>query len=84
VIGLLSRPSGASLEELIEATSWPPHTTRAALTGLRKRGFVLERARAEGVTTYRISSASQAGAVKSDGGKRAKDSAASSVEAAAA
>jgi DNA-binding IclR family transcriptional regulator len=41
VIGLLSRAGGATLAELISATDWLPHTTRAALTGLRKRGYVL-------------------------------------------
>ena len=30
---------------LAEATGWIPHTTRAALTGLRKRGFAVERIR---------------------------------------
>ena len=38
-IHLLARPSGASLDDLIDATGWLPHTTRAVLSGLRKRGF---------------------------------------------
>jgi Protein of unknown function (DUF3489) len=38
VLELLQRDCGATLEELIAATDWLPHTTRAALTGLRKRG----------------------------------------------
>jgi hypothetical protein len=29
------------LEALVEATGWLPHTTRAALTGLRKRGYTV-------------------------------------------
>ena len=41
VIGLLSRVEGTTLAELISATGWLPHTTRAALTGLRKRGYTL-------------------------------------------
>ena len=58
VITLLGRDSGASLSELIAATGWLPHTTRAALTGLRHKGFVLDRdKRADGTTVYRISSA---------------------------
>jgi hypothetical protein len=61
VIGLLSRASGATLDELIDATNWLPHTTRAALTGLRKRGFVLDRTRADSVTTYHILSAPEPG-----------------------
>lgn len=39
VIDLLARPNGASLNDLTEATGWLPHTTRAVLSGLRKRGF---------------------------------------------
>jgi hypothetical protein len=54
VIGLLDRADGVSLDDLIQATSWLPHTTRAALTGLRKRGLDIERSREAGVTTYRI------------------------------
>jgi hypothetical protein len=41
VLELLQRDCGATLEELIEATDWLPHTTRAALTGLRKRGYAV-------------------------------------------
>ena len=54
VISLLGRKKGASIEELIAATGWLPHTTRAALTGLRKRGFAIERSRNEQGTLYRI------------------------------
>ena len=45
---------GASVPELIAATGWLPHTTRAALTGLRKAGHVVERSRRDGATCYRI------------------------------
>ena len=41
VIGLLERDRGATIEELIAATGWLAHTTRAALTGLRKRGYAV-------------------------------------------
>jgi hypothetical protein len=41
VIGLMVRPNGATLAELIANTGWLAHTTRAALTGLRKRGYVV-------------------------------------------
>jgi Protein of unknown function (DUF3489) len=56
VIALLSRKGGASIEELISATGWLPHTTRAALTGLRKRGYGVERDRPDkgGRSVYRI------------------------------
>jgi Protein of unknown function (DUF3489) len=54
--GLLSRPDGARLDDLIAATGWLPHTTRAALTGLRKRGYAIERTRPDdnGPSVYRI------------------------------
>jgi len=41
IIQLLERPGGATLDELIAVTGWLPHTTRAALTGLRKRGYIV-------------------------------------------
>ena len=47
VVEMLSQEPGATLDALIEATGWLPHTTRAALTGLRKRGFSVERVRHE-------------------------------------
>jgi hypothetical protein len=48
------RPKGATLDELIKATDWLPHTTRAALTGLRHRGYGIERTRGEDkITRYR-------------------------------
>ena len=56
VIGLLQRPGGATLEEMIAATGWLPHTTRAALTGLRKKGHQVTSEKADGVRRYRIES----------------------------
>jgi hypothetical protein len=54
VIALLTRPDGASIEELTAATGWLAHTSRAALTGLRKRGISIERdKRGDGTTIYR-------------------------------
>ena len=54
VLDLLRRPDGATLPELIEATGWLPHTTRAALTGIRKKGHAVERSKRDGATCYRI------------------------------
>ena len=55
VMALLRRPEGAAMAELIDETGWLPHTTRAALSGLRKSGVMLERFRDEELTTrYRI------------------------------
>ena len=54
VIALLKRDEGATLPELVEATGWLAHTTRAALTGLRKKGHVLGKTSREGRAVYRI------------------------------
>jgi hypothetical protein len=54
IVDLMMRTKGATLDELIKATDWLPHTTRAALTGLRKRGYEIERTRGEDkITRYR-------------------------------
>lgn len=54
ILALLQRPSGASLEELIEVTCWLPHTIRAALTGLRKKGHPVTSEKIDGIRRYRI------------------------------
>ena len=46
VIALLEQAQGATLDKLIAATGWLPHTARAALTSLRKRGYTIVRDRA--------------------------------------
>ena len=56
VIELLERADGATIVDLTQATGWLPHTTRAALTGLRKRGYAVIRERiGAGDSVYRIS-----------------------------
>ena len=54
VIALLQRSEGATLAEMAEATGWLPHTTRAALTGLKKKGHAIERTKRGEMTCYRI------------------------------
>ena len=57
VISMLLKKGGATIGALVDATGWLPHTTRAALTGLRRRGFKIERSRDDGASSvYRISS----------------------------
>jgi hypothetical protein len=59
LIEMLAREGGASMDELTAATGWLPHTTRAAVTGLRKKGHVITRAkRADGASVYRIEAGS--------------------------
>jgi hypothetical protein len=56
VIDLLRRFDGATILQLTEATEWLPHTTRAALAGLRKRGYAVTRERVDAAdSVYRIS-----------------------------
>jgi hypothetical protein len=54
VLALLGRADGATSAELIDATGWLPHTTRAALTGLRKKGHCIQRSKRGELTCYRI------------------------------
>ena len=67
VIGLLTRPEGATLAELIAATDWLPHTTRAALTGLRKRGYALnlDKTDRQRGSVYQIASQTEGDALQS-------------------
>jgi len=57
VLELLQRCEGATLDDLVAATGWLPHTTRAALTGLRKKGHAVVRTRLDGETRYAIAAA---------------------------
>jgi len=48
VLELLQRPEGATITQLADATGWLPHTTRAALTGLKKKGHTVTSTKAAG------------------------------------
>lgn len=54
LIDLIGRDNGATIDELILATGWLPHTTRAVISGLRKRGIPVISAREGGVSRYRV------------------------------
>ena len=56
VILMLSQESGITVQEISKAMGWLPHTTRATLTGLRKRGVHIIRLTREGErsSSYRI------------------------------
>ncbi len=59
ILDLLRRPTGASISELTQATGWLPHSVRAALTGLRKKGREVVRSKDnQGVTRYYIAAES--------------------------
>jgi len=61
VVKMLSRSEGATIDAIVTATGWLPHTTRAALTGLRKRGYAIDRSgSADGKpSVYRLTRPSQ-------------------------
>ena len=52
VLDLLRRSEGAPLSAIVDATGWLPHTARAALTGLKKKGHAIESRRVDKLTTY--------------------------------
>ena len=55
ILDLLKRPKGATVADLQKATGWQEHSVRAALTGLRKKGNEVVRAKDDaGATRYRI------------------------------
>jgi len=43
LVAMLSRKSGTTIEKASQALGWLPHTTSSAMTGLRKRGYIIER-----------------------------------------
>jgi len=50
----LCRPSGAGIGDLVKTLGWLPHTVRAAVTGVRKKGFVVTCSKdAQGQSVYR-------------------------------
>ena len=57
VLMMLQRPDGATLDELVAATGWLPHTARAALTGLRKKGHAVTSDKVDAVRRYCIEGA---------------------------
>ena len=55
VLKLLGRAKGATIAEIEEPTGWQQHSTRAYLSGLRKKGrSVVREQRKSGETAYRI------------------------------
>jgi len=54
LVDRLGRPEGARIDDLTKELGWLPHTVRAALTGLRRKGYVIARQRPEGeASVYR-------------------------------
>ncbi len=57
---LLTRKCGATIAQIQTAFGWQPHTARAALSGLRKRGEIIIRNEAPRGPVYRIVAAEAA------------------------
>lgn len=54
ILAAVGDEAGATLHELVDATGWQAHTTRAALTRLRQRGFDIRLETADGRKAYRL------------------------------
>ncbi|GGJ33829.1 DUF3489 domain-containing protein [Neoroseomonas lacus] len=54
VLQAISAEAGATLVEITTLTGWLPHTVRAAVTGLRKRGFDVALIQQSGRKAYRL------------------------------
>lgn len=52
IVALMQRAEGATLEEMVAATNWLSHTTRAAMTGLKRKGHTITSIKADGVRRY--------------------------------
>ena len=57
VAAAVGTDAGATLAELVTLTGWQAHTARAALTGLRQRGFPISLTECDGRKAYRITAA---------------------------
>jgi hypothetical protein len=54
VLSTISSEAGATVAELVSLTGWQSHSARAALTGLRQRGFAVRLIERQGRKAYRL------------------------------
>ncbi len=52
LIDALCHGGGVRLDDLVEATGWQPHTVRATLTHLRRRGMTITHRKSSAGTTF--------------------------------
>ena len=60
VLTLVERGEGATSAELVGAAGWQAHTVRAALSGLRQKGHVIEISKYDRLNRYHAASAIRA------------------------
>jgi DNA-binding IclR family transcriptional regulator len=60
ILDLLNRDCGATLVELATLANWLQHSTRAYLTGLKKKGYVIDSDKVDSVRRYRVTSSPEA------------------------
>lgn len=58
-VSMLQDENGVPLTAIVAATGWLPHTARAALTGLRKKGYAIVLTNMDSETRYMISVATK-------------------------
>lgn len=59
LLALLTRRQGATIAELTAAMGLLPHSARAALTGLRKKGHPVVKSARDGATCYSLEGGSK-------------------------
>jgi hypothetical protein len=64
VVGLLSRPSGATIAGIMQSTGWQPHSVRGFLAAVvrKKLGLKLVSEKTDGPRVYRIADRNTAAA----------------------
>lgn len=57
ILDRLERKTGATVDELVDATAWQAHSVRGALSQLRTRGFDIGLGTTKGRKAYRLARA---------------------------